>query len=653
MKNYPTIRKNKLKIASIMAIMLVAYLNAGAQLTGWGYKDAIRVQENSGTQKLNYQVLLSINTAVPILAGQMDANGYDIRFSKNCNGSILYSYWIESGINTASTKIWVKVDTLPASGFRTFYMFYGNTNAPAASNFDTTFTNKKIIAASEVVTDSVWNFDWVELQTGSVVTLSPSHPGTLIVNARKIIINGSLDGIGGGYTGGVAANGSGPGGGEKMPSNVNSGIGGGGGGGYGGMGGHGGSSPQGGSGGVTYGTNNLITDIQRGSGGGAGLSTSGGDGGAAFVFNARVIIIGGTVTSVGADGIAGWYTGGGGSGGGILVKGYDVTITGSLTVTGGKGGSSPSNNYGGGGGGGGRVKIFSENIYSFTGTSNVNGGIHQSSGSVAQNGFNGTFFNGTFLAGEPTYQILPHVVLTSSSSSICQGSSVTFTASPGFPGYNFYVNASSAQNGTSATYTTTTLSDNDVVKVLAIDVNGCADTSNPIIMDVTIVNANAGADVLICLNGSTNLSASGGTTYFWSPPTGLSDVNIANPVANPTITTVYTVTVTDAIGCMAVDSVTVTVDPCTGINTGGGMSGIEIYPNPTNGIINISMNYSSSFRYEIVTVHGEVVLAGMIAGASGEQIDITMLAQGSDGYRIYFLKMNNGKELTVRKIILN
>lgn len=45
------------------------------------------------------------------------------------------------------------------------------------------------------------------------------------------------------------------------------------------------------------------------------------------------------------------------------------------------------------------------------------------------------------------------------------------------------------------------------------------------------------------------LSASGLVEYLWSPPETLSNSNIANPVATPLTTTVYTVTGTDVNGC--------------------------------------------------------------------------------------------------------
>lgn len=77
------------------------------------------------------------------------------------------------------------------------------------------------------------------------------------------------------------------------------------------------------------------------------------------------------------------------------------------------------------------------------------------------------------------------------------------------------------------------------------------------------LTADAGTDVTICNGSSTTLNASavGGVSYSWSPATGLSNPNIANPVANPSTTTPYTVAITNGTGCVDVDTVLVTVVP--------------------------------------------------------------------------------------------
>ncbi|MBU1752430.1 T9SS type A sorting domain-containing protein [bacterium] len=76
--------------------------------------------------------------------------------------------------------------------------------------------------------------------------------------------------------------------------------------------------------------------------------------------------------------------------------------------------------------------------------------------------------------------------------------------------------------------------------------------------------ANAGTDVNIYPGTGTILNglATGGTppyNYSWSPITGLTQPNIANPIASPSTTTIYTLTVTDSNDWTAQDEVVVTV----------------------------------------------------------------------------------------------
>lgn len=79
---------------------------------------------------------------------------------------------------------------------------------------------------------------------------------------------------------------------------------------------------------------------------------------------------------------------------------------------------------------------------------------------------------------------------------------------------------------------------------------------------------NAGTDAAVCAGTSTTLNATGGSTYVWTPTTGLSDPNIANPVATPAATTTYTVNGTDANGCTGTDAVIITVNPNPNANSG-------------------------------------------------------------------------------------
>jgi len=54
----------------------------------------------------------------------------------------------------------------------------------------------------------------------------------------------------------------------------------------------------------------------------------------------------------------------------------------------------------------------------------------------------------------------------------------------------------------------------------------------------------------ICLHDSASLNAVGGMLYAWSPSTGLSRTDIADPRASPDITTTYKAIITNADGCV-------------------------------------------------------------------------------------------------------
>lgn len=123
----------------VLGCALLACTAAIAQPIGWTYVQPITITNNAGTPATDIQVKITLDTQTPIGMGQMLANGDDIRFGKNCAGTILFNYWIESGINSTTTQIWVKLDSLNANETRTFYLYYGNNAAPAASAVIGTF----------------------------------------------------------------------------------------------------------------------------------------------------------------------------------------------------------------------------------------------------------------------------------------------------------------------------------------------------------------------------------------------------------------------------------------------------------------------------------------------------------------------------------
>lgn len=97
------------------------------------------------------------------------------------------------------------------------------------------------------------------------------------------------------------------------------------------------------------------------------------------------------------------------------------------------------------------------------------------------------------------------------------------------------------------------------------DVGQCADI---VTMDIEVLTLPtvifAEEQLITCITNTSGaqIGTAGvvGNTYSWSPATGLSNPSIGDPIASPAITTLYTLTVTDASGCSEDGMVTVTVD---------------------------------------------------------------------------------------------
>lgn len=116
--------------------------------------------------------------------------------------------------------------------------------------------------------------------------------------------------------------------------------------------------------------------------------------------------------------------------------------------------------------------------------------------------------------------------------------------------------------------------------------------------------ASAGPDVQVCSGGSTLLSATGGANYLWSPTSGLSAANVANPTASPVVTTTYTVTVSTAAGCTATDQVVVTVTPNTSAITGSA----AVAANATGITYSVVNTPGSTYNWTVPT--GATIVSG-------------------------------------------
>lgn len=128
----------------------------------------------------------------------------------------------------------------------------------------------------------------------------------------------------------------------------------------------------------------------------------------------------------------------------------------------------------------------------------------------------------------------------------------------------------------------------------------CGAETTVTIVVIDPLTANAGEDQTFCPGQTVQLNGSGGDLYEWSPTTGLSDPNIANPVASPSQNTTYVLTVSDSSqSCFDTDEVTVFVgtsgDPgdmpddqiilCDGESTNLTASNVSLEPGSILGYI--------------------------------------------------------------------
>ncbi len=108
---------------------------------------------------------------------------------------------------------------------------------------------------------------------------------------------------------------------------------------------------------------------------------------------------------------------------------------------------------------------------------------------------------------------------------------------------------------------TTATPSNTTIFIVGVGLDNCVKYDS-VQVTVDVIQPYAGEDRDICEGDTTQLLASGGTAYSWSPPTALSNPFIANPLAYPTDTTVYIVTVQGNYPlCFDYDTVRVNVVP--------------------------------------------------------------------------------------------
>lgn len=170
----------------------------------------------------------------------------------------------------------------------------------------------------------------------------------------------------------------------------------------------------------------------------------------------------------------------------------------------------------------------------------------------------------------------------------------------------------------------------------------------------------AGLDQTICPWDSATLGAvppeTGGTapfTYAWSPTTGVSNPTAANPMANPGTTQDYVLTIMDANNCSSLDTVTITVDTCVGIQENHWAAELKVIPNPNEGNFTLRLfttETADAVVLNLVDPFGKLVYnreIGTVSGTYETRVNLNTLARG-----IYFLHISSANRTVSRKVVI-
>ena len=154
----------------------------------------------------------------------------------------------------------------------------------------------------------------------------------------------------------------------------------------------------------------------------------------------------------------------------------------------------------------------------------------------------------------------------SGDTAVCIGSSVQLNASGGEE-YQWTpiegLDNPNIPNPTASPQSTTTYK----VRVFSSD---CVDSATVKVTVNKLPIATAGTDIDICYGETSRIGSltRDGFTYSWQPSIGLDDPSKSNPLASPFQSTNYILTVVNGTGCIAKDTVLVTVNPLPIANAG-------------------------------------------------------------------------------------
>lgn len=246
---------------------------------------------------------------------------------------------------------------------------------------------------------------------------------------------------------------------------------------------------------------------------------------------------------------------------------------------------------------------------------------------------------------------IPTVVVSSNDADniICQGTSITFTATAGLSNYRFRVNGTTVQNSANNTYTTTTLAVGaQSVDVIGTNAGGCSATSSAIAVTVNPLPSAAGAisgAASVCKDATATYTVpaiANATSYVWTRTNGATGSSSTNsitltfPTAGTSVITVYG---TNGCGNGASSTFSVAVNTASMPGAAGAISGLgEVCEGGTNYTYTVgAVVNATSYIWEYsgtgatITGTGNSVTIDFAAGATSGNLRVAGTNGCSDG----------------------
>lgn len=241
-----------------------------------------------------------------------------------------------------------------------------------------------------------------------------------------------------------------------------------------------------------------------------------------------------------------------------------------------------------------------------------------------------------------TTNSLPNVGIATTAASVCLGSGALLTAS----GASTYVWSDATTDNTLAVVPTA----NTNYTVTGTDSKGCVSSKTITISTWALPNVQITPSVqTICAKdpAGATYTASGASTYSWLAASSTSVEVGTTYSTQPLSTSFYTVVGTDANGCLNALTFILTVDPCTGIGEKTLNSDlIRIYPNPSNGMINMDFGFDGNKNIVIMNSVGALI-TNLTTSNPSESFDLSELAKG-----VYFIKVSSTQGAGNYKVIV-